>query len=65
MKQRSNFSDKKKDDPLNLSGKYPYFPLDPGTYRNHLWERNEKLMAKFITQFKKDERKETSKNKTI
>lgn len=39
MKQRSNFSDKKKDDPLNLFGKYPDFPLGPETYRNHLWER--------------------------
>jgi hypothetical protein len=39
MKQRSNFSYKKKDDPLNLFGKYPDFPLGSETYRNHLWER--------------------------
>ena len=65
MEQRSKFSDKKKDDSLNLFGKYPDFPLDPETYRNHLWERNKKLMAEFVTQFKKDERKETFKNKNI
>jgi hypothetical protein len=48
MKQRSNFSDKKKDDPLNLFGKYPDFPLDPETYRNYLRKRNEKLIFNSI-----------------
>lgn len=58
MKQKLKSSDKKKDYPLNLFGKYLDFPLDPETYRNELWQRNEKLIAEFVTQFKKDERKE-------
>ncbi len=31
MKKKLKSSDKKKDDPLNLFGKYPDFPLDPET----------------------------------
>jgi len=43
VKEEDQSSQKKKGDPLALFGKYPDFPLNPKTFRKHLWERNQKL----------------------
>lgn len=64
MKQRIKSSDKKKDAPLNLFGKYADFPLDPETYRNELWERHQKLLIQFVNQIKRKEMKEKKTPKT-
>lgn len=38
-KTSNSSTPKKKDNPLDLFGKYPNFPLHPKTYRNDLWKR--------------------------
>ena len=42
-KEKISSVKKRKRDPLALFGKYPDFPLDPKTYREDLWQRNQKL----------------------
>lgn len=43
MKKEKKILNKKKGDPLALFGKYPDFPLNPKTFRNDLWARNQQL----------------------